>query len=473
MSPLWTAPDLRAATHGHTRVLFGATGVSIDTRTLRSGDLFVALRGETGDGHDHVAAALAKGAAGAMVHHQSDGVADDAPLLHVTDTLAGLQDLGAFARARFHGHLIAVTGSVGKTTTKEMLRTILAAQGSTWAAEASHNNQWGVPLTLARLPPDAAFCVAEIGMNHAGEILPLSRLAKPNVVVITSIERAHVGHLGSIEAIADEKASIMAGLEPGGVAVLPADSPMLPRLLARAPAFLLFGTSPKADARLISAHSDAEGTEVTVAFGDRRGNFRLAAPGRHMANNALAALAGAVALGADLDRSVAALEGFAPVAGRGARRPIAVGCGTALLLDESYNASAVAVRAALSVLALQPARRRVVVLGDMLELGDEGPAEHANLAPDIAAAADLLFACGPLMRLPYDAMPREKRGAHAADSAALAAIVAAALQPGDVVLVKGSLGSRMKLIVQALEAMASDGEGAALSDGEGAALEVH
>ena len=453
MTALWTPQDLLAATGGLLRAPFSATGVSIDTRTLKPGDLFVALVGENGDGHDHVATALAKGAAGAMVHRLPDGVPDDAKLLQVSDTLAALHGLGAYGRARFHGRLIAVTGSVGKTTTKEMLRAILAQQKKTWAAEASHNNQWGVPLTLARLPPDAFFCVAEIGMNHAGEILPLARLARPHVAVITSIERAHLGYLGSIEAIADEKASIMAGLEPGGIAVLPADNAMLPRLMQLASTSLLFGTAADAEARLIAACPDAEGTDVTAAFGDRRVRFRLAAPGRHMAIDALAALAGAVALGVDLERAAAALEGFSPVAGRGARRRISVRGGTALLLDESYNASTVAVRAALAVLALQPAARRLAVLGDMLELGEEGPAEHLSLVPDIAATADLLFACGPLMRLPYDAMPNGKRGAHTPDSATLAPIVAAALRPGDAVLVKGSLGSRMRVIVQAIEAV--------------------
>jgi UDP-N-acetylmuramoyl-tripeptide--D-alanyl-D-alanine ligase len=454
MTALWTTADLRAATHGHGHGPIPATGVSIDTRTLKPGDLFVALVGENGDGHAHVAAALAQGAAGAMVHRQPDGVAANAPLLHVADTLAGLTALGAFARARFHGHVIAVTGSVGKTTTKEMLRAVLAAHGPTWAAEASHNNQWGVPLTLARLPAEASFCVAEIGMNHAGEILPLAKLARPNVALITSIERAHLGFLGSIEAIADEKASIMAGLEAGGIAVLPADNPMLERIVEKAPAFVLFGESEKADARLLSAKSDADGVDVYAQFGEQRLSFRLAAPGKHMALNALAAILGAEALGCEVDRCVAALEGFSPLTGRGLRRRIAVRGGTALLLDESYNASAVAMRAALSILALQPANRRIVVFGDMRELGDEGPAEHASLVPDIAAVADQVFTCGPLARIAYEALPSEKRGAHAADSAALAPFVARAVREGDAVLVKGSLGSRMKLIVQALDALA-------------------
>jgi UDP-N-acetylmuramoyl-tripeptide--D-alanyl-D-alanine ligase len=433
------------------RVPINATGVSIDTRTLRPGELFVALVGENGDGHAHVASALAKGAAGAMVHRLPDGLPDDAKLLQVTDTLAGLQAMAVFARARFTGRLIAVTGSVGKTTTKEMLRAILSAQGKTWAAAASHNNHWGVPLTLARLPPNAAWCVAEIGMNHAGEILPLARMARPHVVLITNVEAAHIGHLGSLEAIADEKASICGGLEPGGIAVLPADSPLLDRLRAPAPSARLFGTAPGAEAVLVEATADAEGTDVVAAMAGHTVRFRLAAPGRHMAMNAVAALLGAVTLGADLERSAAALEGFMPVSGRGARRAIAVPGGSALLLDESYNASPVAVRAALGVLALQPAARRIAVLGDMLELGETGPAEHRALAPAIAAAADLLFACGPLMREAFAAMPPAQRGAHAADSAALAPLVVRALRPDDAVLVKGSLGSRMKQVVAALE----------------------
>src|SRR5277367_300521 len=228
MTALWSAEDLREATGGALNMPFDATGVSIDTRTLVPGDLFVALRGDTGDGHDHIHEALARGAAGVMVHRSVD-VGSGAVLL-VEDTLAALARLGGYARARFTGRLVAVTGSVGKTTTKEMLRRILAAFGPTHAAVASYNNHWGVPLTLARLPPDARFCVAEIGMNHAGEIAPLARLARPHVALITTVEKAHVGHLGSIAAIAEEKAAILRGLEPDGVAVLPLDNTLFPTL---------------------------------------------------------------------------------------------------------------------------------------------------------------------------------------------------------------------------------------------------
>jgi UDP-N-acetylmuramoyl-tripeptide--D-alanyl-D-alanine ligase len=452
MTELWSADDLTEATGGAMAERFAASGVSIDTRTLRPGDLFIALRGDSGDGHDHVAAALARGAGGAMVHH---AVPDAGPLLTVDDTLSALARLGGYARARFAGRLVAVTGSVGKTTTKEMLRTVLATQGATHAAVASYNNHWGLPLTLARMPPDAAFCVAEIGMNHAGEIAPLARLARPHVVVITAIAPAHIGYLGSLPAIAAEKASICQGLEPGGIAVLPADAPLLPLLRAAAEGarVITFGDARDADARLLAAVPDADGSDVQASVLGEALRFRLPAPGRHMAMNALAALAGAVALGADPATAARALAGFAPMAGRGARRQLPLPAGAALLLDESYNANPASLRAALAVLRLQPAARRIAVLGDMLELGEAGPALHAALAPDVLDAADLVFACGPLMQGLFDALPAAWRGAYAADAATLAPLVAGAVRPGDAVLVKGSLGIRMRQIVAALDAL--------------------
>jgi UDP-N-acetylmuramoyl-tripeptide--D-alanyl-D-alanine ligase len=450
MSVLWTPHDLVAATGGMLRRPFSASGVSIDTRTLRQGDLFIALMGES-DGHRWVGKALERGAAGAMVHALPDDLPDDAPLLAVPDTLAGLAALGTYGRARFTGKVLAVTGSVGKTTTKEMLRAILAAHARTWAAEASHNNHWGLPLTLARIPLGAAFCVAEIGMNHAGEISPLARMARPDVALITTVERVHVGHLGSLEAIADEKLAIQDGLS-GGPLVLPRDSEMFPRLYAGARGPVrTFGTHPEADDRLLSTISDPTGCEVVAEIAGQRVAVRLAAPGPHMALNAVGALSAACALGADPARAAEALAGFSPVSGRGARRAIAVPGGEALLLDESYNASSVAVRAALRVLAMQPVARRVAVFGDMRELGAFGPAEHIALAEPVAEAADIVFTCGPLMQHLREALPAGKRGAHAEDSAALAPLVAAALRPGDAVLVKGSLGSKMKAIIEAID----------------------
>src|SRR5271166_1616860 len=451
MTALWTAHDLLEATGGTMETPFAATGVSIDTRTIQPGELFVALQGEAGDGHAFVAEALAKGAAGAMVHRDVPAAGG---LLLVDDTLSGLHRLGGYARERFTGRLVAVTGSVGKTTTKEMLRTILAAFGRTHAAVASYNNHWGLPLTLARMPLDTEYCVAEIGMNHAGEIAPLARLAQPHVAVITAVEKAHIGFLGSIEAIADEKASILRALEPGGVAVLPADTPLLPRLRAAAGAarVVTFGAAPGADVRLVGLAMNADGSDVAADVVGQHVEFHLNAPGRHMAMNALAALAAAQHL-ADrpAEQLARALQGFAPVIGRGARRQIAVPGGTAVLLDESYNGNPASMRAALAVLRLQPARRRVAVLGDMLELGEAGRDEHRALAVEVAAAADCLFACGKLMQELFSAVPAAIRVAHTQDSASLAPILARSVTAGDAILIKGSLGSRMKLVVNALE----------------------
>lgn len=459
MRPLWTPDELVAATGGAMDRRFAATGLSIDTRTLCPGDLFIALHGDHRDGHCFVADALARGAAGALVDRPIAGLAADAPLLAVRDTLASLSALGAFARARFGGQAIAITGSVGKTTTKEMLRTILEAEGPTHAARASYNNHWGLPLTLAGLAADAAFCICEIGMNHAGEIAPLARLARPHLALITAIERAHIGHLGSIEAIADEKAAIAAGLEPGGALVLPADSPLHERLRHQAGAarIVTFGTVEAADTRLCEAGESAAASRVAVAIDGRPIHFRLPAPGRHMALNATASLAAAVALGVDPARAAHALEGFTALAGRGLVRLLAVAGGTLTLLDESYNANAASVRAALAVLGLQQAGRRIAVLGDMLELGAEAESEHMALAPDILGATDALFACGPAMRHLFEKLPNSHRGAHAPDAASLASIVAAAARPGDAILVKGSLASRMQLVVAALQGLAERG----------------
>jgi UDP-N-acetylmuramoyl-tripeptide--D-alanyl-D-alanine ligase len=457
--PLWTAAELLEATGGTFVAPFDASGVSIDTRTIQNGDLFIALTGETGEGHDHVAKAFAAGAAGVMVHAQGQkaDAEDIGQRLVVDDTLAGLTRLGAYGRARFSGAVVAVTGSVGKTTTKEMARLALAAFGPTHAAVASYNNHWGVPLTLARIPRGHAFCVVEIGMNHAGEIAPLGRLAHPHVAVITAVEAAHIGHLGGLAAIAEEKAAILQGLTPAGVAVLPADSPWFPRLreLAGSHQIFSFGTTPGADARLMELEQDANGSTFLADISGRELRMRLNAPGRHMAMNALATLAVVAALDLDPETAARALEAFAPLPGRGAHRRLALPGGAALLLDESYNANGASMRAALDVLRLQPAGRRIAILGDMLELGASGPAEHAALAADAVRSADLVFTCGTLTRHLFDALPEAIRGAHAADATALAAVVAGRVAAGDAILVKGSLGSRMKTIVEALDALAS------------------
>jgi UDP-N-acetylmuramoyl-tripeptide--D-alanyl-D-alanine ligase len=455
MTPLWDSAALCAATGGRLTAEASVTGVSIDSRSVCRGELFVALR-DSRDGHDFVADAMGRGAAAAMVDRTPPGLAAGAALLQVSDTLAGLRALGAAGRARSAARVIGVTGSVGKTTTKEMLRSALTALAPTHASVASYNNHWGVPLTLARLPPSAAYAVIEMGMNNRHEIAPLARLARPHIAIVTAIASNHVGHLGSLAAIAEEKADIVLGLEPGGVAVMPGDGPFAALLAERSRAagarLLRFGETAGVDIRLLGYAGEPDGGIAEIDLAGERLHLRIGAPGRHMAMNACAALGAIHAAGGDARRAAAALAGFGAGAGRGQRVTLHLAGGEALLLDDSYNASTASVRAGLAVLAAQPARRRLVVLGDMRELGEAGPAMHAALAADVAAAADLVFCCGALMRHLHDALPAARQGAHAGDSAALAPLVAQALRPGDAVLVKGSLGSRMAVIVAALKA---------------------
>jgi UDP-N-acetylmuramoyl-tripeptide--D-alanyl-D-alanine ligase len=445
MTALFTAEALQHALGGRMTRPFHADGISIDTRTLQPGDLFVALATDTGDGHDHVATALAHGAAGALVHRQHD-LPDDAPLAVVGDTLAGLTALGAYARQRFTGSVAAITGSVGKTTTKEMLRLILSQSGATHAAAASYNNHWGVPLTLARMPETHDYAVIEIGMNHPGEIAPLARLAAPDVAVITTIESAHIGHMGSLDAIALEKASVAEGVLQGGHVVLPADSPQFDRLCRTVGdvAVLTFGHK-----NISGLAHDSEGSDFTADIAGEKHALRVGAPGIHMVMNALAALTAAAAMGADIAKGAAALADFTAIGGRGKRRAIMQG--RAILLDESYNASAASMRAALSVLKLTPGKRHIAVLGDMLELGDHAVCEHTALAEALTDAADVVYGCGHWTRFLFEAIPAAKQGAFAQDSAALAPVVIRDLREGDVILVKGSFGSRMQKIVHALD----------------------
>jgi len=459
-SPLWTAAEVLAATGGRGHEGWTAAGVSIDSRTVAPGELFVAIRGERLDGHDFVGIALARGAAAAIVAHSVPNVPAAACLVWVEDTLEALRALARAARARTAARVVAVTGSVGKTGTKEALRLALAAQGRTHASAGSLNNHWGLPLSLARLPREARFAVLEMGMNHAGEIAPLSLLARPHVALITTIEPVHLEFFASVEAIADAKCEIFAGMDEDGVAVLNRDNAQFERCAAAARARGLrrvigFGAHPRAEVRLLDAALDAEGSTVQADVEGRVLTFRLGAPGRHIVQNALGVLGAVEAAGGDLEAAAAALAALAPPAGRGQRRTIALpGGSTATLIDESYNASPPAMRAAFAVLAAcrpGPGGRRLLALGDMRELGEAGPMLHAGLAPSIEEAGiDAVFTCGPLMQHLHEALPEPMRGAHAPDSAALAPLLAAALRPGDIVTVKGSLGSRMALVVQAL-----------------------
>lgn len=443
MTALWTEAELQTVLG--IKKAWDVTGISIDTRTLKPGDLFVALQGER-DGHDYVEAAFAKGAAAALVSRPRVG-----NCLLVPDTLKALEQLGAAARTRSTAKIVAITGSVGKTTVKEMLRRILSAFGTIHAAEASFNNHIGVPLTLARMKRETDFGIFEIGMNHPGEIAPLAALVRPDVAVVTCVDRAHLGLMGSELAIAREKASIYKFLAPQGKAVLPGETAYLSVLREAVPAgycALLFNGT---EARVLDIQASADGSEIAAKVLDQKLYFNLAAPGRHMASNALASLTVAAALGLDIQQAASALSGFMPYAGRGARRRVQLaGKGQILLLDESYNASGASMRAAFSVLALQSGRR-VAVLGDMLELGDHAAAEHMALSESLQQSADIVFAAGPHCQALFESLPSAMQGGYAPNAATLAPLVKNALHDGDAVLVKGSLGSRMRDVISALE----------------------
>jgi UDP-N-acetylmuramoyl-tripeptide--D-alanyl-D-alanine ligase len=383
-----------------------------------------------------------------------------APLLVVDDTLKALNDLGAAGRERSKAGIVAVTGSVGKTGTKEALRHCLGRIGPAYASAGSFNNLWGVPVSLARLPPDASFGVFEIGMNHAGEIRPLAALARPHVALITTVEAVHSEFFPDIGAIADAKAEILEGIEPGGAAVLNRDNPMFERLEARAKALRVarvvsFGSLPGSTVRVTHrAPLSGRGSAVEAEIGGKRIMYTVGIAGEHWVMNSLAVVAVAHALKADVARVVAGLADLQPLKGRGQRHRVEIGADSFELIDDSYNASPASMRAAFQTLgaaAAGPRGRHIAALGDMLELGPRGPDLHAALAADLAAAGvDLVFTAGTLMRALHDKLPQAMRGAHAASAGELIAPLHQALRGGDVVLVKGSNGSRMGKVVEAL-----------------------
>ena len=451
---LWTVPELEAATGGRTRGTWSVTGIAIDSRTVRPGELFIALRGPNHDGHDFVGAALANGAA-ALIDHVPDGIPADARLLRVEDTMAALTALGRAARARSRARHAAITGSVGKTGIKEALRLVLARQAPTHASAASYNNHWGVPLSLAREPRTAVYGIYELGMNAPGEISALARLVRPQVAMITTIAPAHLGFFPSIEAIAAAKGEIFAGLEPGGTAVLNLDDSYTPQLIGIASAagcerVVGFGRAAGAAVRLQDSRLDAGGSDVTVTIDDTRLAFRIGAPGRHWVSNSLGVLACVTALGADPEAAARALVDLQPLKGRGQRHRLARSGGEITLIDESYNANPASMRAALALLETAPGRR-LAALGDMLELGEQAPALHAALAgPVLAAGIDRVFTVGASTRHLHDALAPDVRGPHVESAAELRPILDAELQPGDTLLIKGSLGIGMGRLVEAL-----------------------
>ncbi len=459
---LWTSADASAATGGRALQSWTAFGVSIDSRTLAAGDLFVALKGPNFDGHSFVADALSKGAGAAVVERIPEGVAGGAPLLVVGDAMEALRALGRAARARSLARIIAVTGSVGKTGVKEALRLVLGAQGDCAANDGSLNNHWGLPLSLARMPADTVFGVFEMGMNHPGELLPLTTLARPHVAAITTVEAVHIENFQSVEDIADAKAEILTGVEPGGAAVLNRDNPHFARLADAAgragiTRIVDFGRHADAQVRLLEARMVGSCTHLHAQVGDSFVQYVLTVPGSHWWMNSLCVLAAVLAVGADVGRAARSLAEFGVPKGRGQRIAIDGPDGRFQLIDDSYNASPVSMRAAFEVLgSCQPEAggRRIAVLGDMLELGGRSTELHRALARPLAEnGIDLVFACGPAMAHLFAALPQAARGAHAKDSSELAPIVAEAVRGGDVVVVKGSAGSRMARVVEALKAL--------------------
>ncbi|MDB5689942.1 MAG: UDP-N-acetylmuramoylalanyl-D-glutamyl-2,6-diaminopimelate/D-alanyl-D-alanyl ligase [Sphingomonas bacterium] len=440
-APLWTAAEIARATGGIVHGDFAAGGIAFDSREVGPGDLFVALKGEATDGHRFVEGAFASGAAGAIV---SESV--DHPHVHVADTAAALDALGRAARARTPARIVGITGSVGKTGTKEALFDALdrAAPGRVHRSVKSYNNHTGVPLSLARMPGDGMFGVFEMGMNHAGELAALTRLVRPHVAVVTAIAPAHTAFFASEEAIADAKGEIFQGLEPGGTAIVPHDSPHRDRLIAaarpHAGRIWTFGSGEGADIRAREAvRAPSGGTLVTAAFPDSELTFTIAAAGAHWISNALAVLGAVEAVGGDLSAAGLALADMAGLPGRGARVMVAVDGGEALLIDESYNANPASVAATLAVLGAEPARRRIAVLGEMRELGDRSNRDHAALAdPLLVAGVEFALLVGPGMAALAEVLEGRVDFAHVPGAAAAGDRLAQVIAPGDAVLVKGS-----------------------------------
>ena len=463
---LWTAAEAAAATGGRAVGDWTANGVSIDTRTIERGDLFVALK-VARDGHEFVAQALAKGAAAAIVTHVPDDVAKDAPLLIVDDVLTALEKLGQAARRRTDARVVAVTGSVGKTSTKEMLRAILSGQGKTHASVASYNNQWGVPLTLARMPVDTEYAVIEIGMNHPGEIAPLAKMARPHVALITTVAAVHLEAFEDVKGIAIEKAAVLEGLEPNGVAVLPADV---------ATAQILVDKAQDIGAEIITFGETATdwtlGTvtlsgNTTVAQANIQGApivYKINSAGRHFAMNALGALAAVQAMGADLAIAASDLGRWTPYTGRGAREVIYLDPvefdQTLDLIDDAYNANPTSLGAALEVLAAAKTHdglgrigkgRRIAFVGDMKEMGPQETEIHTEMAKHKSISEiDVVHCVGPLMRHMYEALPLEKRGIWSDTSAEMAQKIRNLVDAGDSVLAKGSLSMDLAKVVDAI-----------------------
>jgi UDP-N-acetylmuramoyl-tripeptide--D-alanyl-D-alanine ligase len=459
MSSLWTSAEVAIATNGTAPIEWHATGVSIDSRTVEAGDLFIPISGPNFDGHEFIGGALKNGAAASLISHDVVGLPGDSALLSVADTFKALNDLGRAGRDRSEAKVIAVTGSVGKTGVKEALGQLLSGQGETSYSRGSFNNHFGVPLSLARLPVSADYAVFELGMNHAGELIPLSQMVRPIVAIVTTVEPAHIEFFASVDDIARAKAEIFQGLEEGGTAILNRDNKYFDLLSAAAIAagagkVIGFGAHDEAQFKLVDFVLTSEGSTVEASFDGYRFTYRLAMPGQHWVQNSLAALAAVQAVGADVVAAARAFADIKPPKGRGQRHTLPVNDGHFELIDDSYNASPVSIAAALEVLARAepgPSGRRIVALGDMKELGSDSPDLHRAIAPQVGAAnVDLVYAAGTKMKYMCEGLPGIIGVTHAATFEDLIQPLLTEIQPGDVVLVKGSAGSQMGKVVDAL-----------------------
>ncbi len=465
-TPLWTSVEIIDAVAGKCEnANWYANGVSIDSRSVENEDLFIAIIGPENDGHDYVQMALDNGASAALVSKLPDDCKDTSRLIFVEDTQTGMEQLGAAARARSSAKIIAVTGSVGKTGTKEALAHVLSAQGKTHYSIGSFNNHWGVPLSLSRMSRDAEYGIFELGMNHAGELGPLSKMVRPHVAIITTVAVAHLEFFKNTTEIAEAKAEVFEGLEEKGVALINVDNEHGALLLQRAQnlnieTIIGFGKEENADVRLEEILLMPHSSEISAKINDHKYRFTLAVPGEHWAMNIMAVLGAVDSIGADVAAATKALSTMVPPSGRGVLVTAHCPTGDFTIIDESYNASPIAMQAAFSVLKRKKTEnqgRKIAVLGDMRELGEKSAEIHKSLAIDLSDdGVDMVYACGPNMRHLFDALPADKKSGYASNSEELAGMLVVAVQSDDIVLIKGSLGSKMKLILEALLAVASE-----------------
>ncbi len=463
MSWLWTTEDMIAAMAGRPfgTLPDGITGISIDSRSIGPGEAFFAIKGDRVDGHDFASMAMANGASLLVVSESRLPAMGrvTVPMIVVEDVLAALGRLALASRARSRAQIIAVTGSVGKTTTKEMLRRMLSPSGKVHASVASFNNHWGVPLTLARMPLDTYFGVFEVGMNHPDEIRPLVKMIEPHVAVITTVAAAHLGNFKSIKEIATAKAEIFEGVVPGGHVVLNRDNDQFNFLNRTAQSFGIqhihsFGQHAKAEYRLAEFNGSDQSSTLWITIDGETKEVAIGAPGRHIAENALAALGVVEIVGADMQLAIAALATLQPEKGRGRRHRLAIDRGTFTVVDESYNANPSSMRAAIAVLASAVptgSGRRIAVLGDMLEMGDYSQRVHSDLAgPLLAAGIEHVWLAGPEMVALKESLPDSVRVEHREKTEDLVEYVLNSVGAGDVLMVKSSLGIGFGKIVAAL-----------------------